>query len=282
VARNGLVRGNTVMRARSSYGGRFAAGIYVDGGRDIVIENNVVSGCDLGIEIGAENPGLLTQGIVVRNNVIYRNEKVGITFGGYDQSVGRANANEFRGNTLFENNTVGSDGQGTYFSGGGVGEISITFAQDNIVENNIIVAGPENVFIVSYDPGGSVNNSFDYNLFFSADGVAIGEFSLNDNYYEGLAAWRSGTGQDLHSLIGDPLFSAAPSGDVHVASGSPAIDAGNPAYLPAAGETDLDGSSRLVGSAIDIGADEQAAAADMIFADGFESGDPLKWSQVVP
>ena len=43
VARDGVCRGNQVFRANSDYGGGYAAGIYVDGGRDIVIENNVVS-----------------------------------------------------------------------------------------------------------------------------------------------------------------------------------------------------------------------------------------------
>jgi hypothetical protein len=106
VVRNGVVRGNRVERARSSYGGGFAAGIYVDGARDIVIENNVVTESDLGMEIGAENPGQVTTGIVVRNNVLYRNDKVGLVFGGYAAGVGRVRDSEFRNNTTFENDTL--------------------------------------------------------------------------------------------------------------------------------------------------------------------------------
>ncbi len=82
VARNGVVRGNTVIHANSIYEGGYAGGIYVDGGRDIVIENNSVSFSDLGIEIGAENDGLTTTGIVVRNNVLFSNERAGLVFGG--------------------------------------------------------------------------------------------------------------------------------------------------------------------------------------------------------
>ena len=115
-----MVRGNTVLRANSSYGGGYAAGIYVDGGRDIVIENNVVAECDLGIEIGAENAAITTENVTVRNNVVSRNEKAGIVFGGYDEAVGRVESCMFLGNTLWENNTVGETGQGTYFVGGGV------------------------------------------------------------------------------------------------------------------------------------------------------------------
>lgn len=35
------------------------------------------SACDLGIEIGAENAGLITSNVKVRKNVIYENEKAG-------------------------------------------------------------------------------------------------------------------------------------------------------------------------------------------------------------
>ena len=104
VARHGNVRGNTVKRARSIYGGGFAAGIYVDGGRDIVIENNVVTESDLGIEIGAENTGLVAQNVVVRNNLVYRNDKAGIAFGGYATSARRLQS--FRGRRLASNISI--------------------------------------------------------------------------------------------------------------------------------------------------------------------------------
>ncbi|MCB1078299.1 MAG: right-handed parallel beta-helix repeat-containing protein, partial [Verrucomicrobiae bacterium] len=40
VARNGICRGNRVERVRANYGGGYGPGIYVDGGRDIVVERN--------------------------------------------------------------------------------------------------------------------------------------------------------------------------------------------------------------------------------------------------
>ena len=57
VPRGGLVSGNRVYRSRANYGGGFGAGIYVDGAMDIIVENNIVSESDLGIERGAEKPG---------------------------------------------------------------------------------------------------------------------------------------------------------------------------------------------------------------------------------
>lgn len=60
--------------------------------------------------------------------------------------------------------------------------------------------------------------------------------------------------------------------------GSPCIDAGHvdAPYL----DHDLDGDPRIVGGAMDIGADEYASA--VVFADGFESGGPGSWSASVP
>jgi Right handed beta helix region len=275
VARDGVVRGNVVLRANSDYGGGYAGGIYVDGGRDLVLENNLVAESDLGIEIGAENAGLFTENVVVRNNVLHHNERAGLVFGGFESAAGRTRDCEFRGNTLYANNTVGESGQGTYFAGGGVAEIWVQFSEHNTVEGNAVYAGPENVFVGSYDPGSSIDNTFDYNLYWSAGGVEAGEFSNNGTSFDGFADWQSGSGQDAASLAADPLFADAAAADFHLAPESPAVDAGNPAYLPAVGETDLDGQARLAGAAVDVGADELGAGT--IFADGFESGDTSAW-----
>ncbi|MCL5279849.1 MAG: hypothetical protein M1376_08100 [Planctomycetes bacterium] len=62
--------------------------------------------------------------------------------------------------------------------------------------------------------------------------------------------WGSG------NLDADPLFIASSRGDYRLSADSPAIDAGDPKYTPAAGTTDLDGQRRLLGSAVDLGAFE--------------------------
>jgi hypothetical protein len=260
VARSGLCRGNRVTRSNSSYGGGFGAGIYVDGGRDIVIEGNVVTESDLGIEIGAENPGVVATGIVVRNNLLYRNERAGLLFGGYDEPVGRANGNVFRGNTLFENNTVGASGEGRYFSGGGIAEILVQYGQDNRVENNLIVAGPENAMVESAGPGSSSGDAFDYNLWWSAspeDAV----FRLNAGEFSGFADWQANAAQDGNGLAADPLL-VGPLTDFHLGAGSPAIDRGDPAFAAAVGERDLDGAARLAGGRVDIGSYEVPEPAE--------------------
>ncbi len=60
----------------------------------------------------------------------------------------------------------------------------------------------------------------------------------------------------------DPQF----QGDYHLLSGSPCINAGDPAFVADAGQTDIDGDARISGTRVDIGADEVAAAASAIRA----------------
>jgi hypothetical protein len=46
-------------------------------------------------------------------------------------------------------------------------------------------------------------------------------------------------GNDTHSLFADPLFVNA--ANFHLATNSPAVNVSDPAFAPAAGETDIDG-----------------------------------------
>jgi hypothetical protein len=174
--------------------------------------------------VGAENRNVVASGIVVRDNVVYANEKVGIVFGGYRRQAGRVANSEFRNNTCWRNDTLGD----------GNGELWIQWAEDNVVRNNVFVSTAQNRLLSS--DGGNVNNVFDYNLW-----------------------WTAATGQDAHSPFAPPRFRNGPGADFHLGAASPAIDAGDPATVAAAGETDLDGAARLTGPAVDIGADEGCA-----------------------
>ena len=102
-ARNGLIAGNVVVNNNGTdnptYEGNGGAdGIYVDGGRDIVIEYNYVSGSAYGIEIGTENSlsDFGPKNIVIRHNVSLGNDNAAIQLGGTNGS----------NNILVERNTM--------------------------------------------------------------------------------------------------------------------------------------------------------------------------------
>ena len=111
--RNGLICGNTVKKISSllfKNPGYFdsegnphsgADGIYVDGGRDILIRDNYVTGCDIGLEIAAENKDWVVSGVIAENNMlIYNDQYVGLAIGGSDTSCGIAKNNIVRNNTV--------------------------------------------------------------------------------------------------------------------------------------------------------------------------------------
>ncbi|MDW8344746.1 MAG: right-handed parallel beta-helix repeat-containing protein [Verrucomicrobiae bacterium] len=242
VTRHGVCRGNRVERARSSYGGGYAAGIYVDGGRDIIVENNVVTECDLGIEVGCENRGLIASNVIVRSNLIYSNDKAGLVFGGYASNVGRVNNCQFLFNTLVGNDTLGT----------GNGELWMQHASNNVVAGNIIVSTAQNLLLSSIS--GSRSNRLDYNLWYCPGGSNTARFVWRGTTYTGFNAYRTGSQQDAHSQFANPLLT-----NFHLRVLSPAVDAGPPDYWPAAGETDLDGQPRRTGPRPDCGADELSA-----------------------
>ena len=68
----------------------------------------------------------------------------------------------------------------------------------------------------------------------------------------------SGTG----NLDLDPRFVDQASGDLRLAANSPCRDAGDPAFVPAADDGDVDNEPRLVGGRVDIGADEFVIRGD--------------------
>jgi hypothetical protein len=264
VARNGVCRGNQVYRANQQ-GGGYAGGIYVDGARDIVIENNIVAESDLGIEVGAENHGTDAQNIVVRNNLLYSNQRVCIVFGGYNSSVGRVTNSSFLSNTCYKNDVLGD----------GVGELWIQYASNNEVRNNIFYSTSQNVLI--YSENGNVNNTLDYNLFFTEDGTGAAEFTWQNTHYQGFEVYRGGSGQDAHSLFADPQLLSPESQDFHLDASSPAIDAGDPGRVIDPDEVDLDGAPRLGGARVDIGVDESdGSSGSPACGDGLDNdGDGL-------
>ncbi len=210
-ARNGLIAGNTIYNAVSPYAS--CAGIYVDGGRNIVIENNTVHNSMYGIEIGCENrvdedqPSYLATAsdVKVRYNLIYACSEAGIVVGGYDMAeAGKVTNCEIYHNTLFKNND----------------EIDLAHCSDIDFYRNIIFgSGLEKYFMYHYADTAISGLNSDNNIFFTDQGN--GRFKLSGKYASTLEQWRLISGQDMHSFMSDPLFVKSGS-DFHLRSESPA------------------------------------------------------------
>ncbi|HEU4355103.1 MAG TPA: NPCBM/NEW2 domain-containing protein [Actinomycetota bacterium] len=245
-ARDGIVRGNTVWNI-DSYGNpaygedRSANGIYVDGGRDVVIEGNVIHDVNIGIELASEHGGRSTRNVTARNNLVYDSTTIGVAIGGYDRRRGSTEDCVIVNNTI-----VNSDGP----------ELLVQFdTRDNVISNNLIVAGPRHIFVENpYEE--NVDNVLDANLYYAIDGSPKGTWQWKGVDYGDFDGWRAGSGNDQHSMFADPGFASAEEHDYAPGEGSPAIDAG--AILPVAGSTDLTGKPRAQGGSIDLGAIEFA------------------------
>ena len=220
-ARNGIVSNNTIYNISSfgnpAYGNSYSAGgVYVDGGRDIVIKQNTISQTDIGIEIASEHHGKATSYITVKDNLLYNNRMAGIAMGGYDAERGSTENCFIINNTLYNNDTL-EDGNG---------EILLQFdTQDNIIKNNIFYANDQGLMIGNPFTE-NINNVVDYNLYFSSAGITDSEWEWQSNSFQGFNTYTLATGNDSHSLFLDPLFTDPANGDYTLQAGSPCIDAG--------------------------------------------------------
>ncbi len=255
-AREGTCRGNLVSGIDSAfnpaYGGdwvrgggdRSAGGIYVDGGADLLVEGNVVTGCNIGIELASEHAGRSTARITLRNNLIYRNMIGGLFMGGYDIRRGSTIEGLVRNNTLFDNDTR-RDGNG---------EIYLQFdVRQSTFRQNLLRANPQGLLIGNPYTQNTAN-SLNHQLYFAPNGAQ--EWQWKQRYHTSFAAWKTATGGDAASVLADPLWVDAAGYDFRPASGSPARNGGDPAFLADPGETDLLGRARVAEGRIDIGAFE--------------------------
>ncbi len=175
-----------------------ADGIYVDGGKDIVIRNNVVRRSDIGIEAASEWKRGGTEGIRIVGNDIAGSAYVGIALGGYGPGRGEAFDLVVRRNVLRGNNTLAD----------GSPEILIQFrVHDTRISRNTVTATSERdpALVRRVRRVGTAAQNADVRLDHNDYGVAVetGNATFRDGSttYTGLRAWRRGTGQDRHSTI---------------------------------------------------------------------------------
>ena len=222
-ARNGEVSDNIIFNISSfgnpSYGDSYSAGgIYVDGGRDIIIERNIVYNSDIGIEIASEHFGNATSFITIRNNLLYNNRMTGIAMGGYDSYRGSTENCLIINNTLYHNDTL-EDGNG---------EILLQFdTKYNVIKNNIFYANNQNLMIGN-PFSQNLDNIVDYNLYFSSEDMMFSEWEWKGELYQGFSNYKLAAGNDNHSLFDNPQFSDLLNQNFSIQFNSPCIDAGDP------------------------------------------------------
>ena len=252
-ARDGTVAGNEVYNINSygnpAYGNeRSAGGIYVDGGTRIVIERNIVHHSNLGVELASEHSGKNTSFVTLRNNFFYSNTQTGIAMGGYDTKRGSTENCVIVNNTLYNNFTQGDWGA----------ELYIQFdTRNNLIKNNIIFANNSRRFIESWSAVMTAN-VVDRNLYFAAGGGSNGTWIWKNVSYATFAAYQTGSGNDATGFVGvDPLLVIPAAGNLHLNSGSPAINAGENLSSSQLGTVDIDGDPRIIHGTVDLGADEK-------------------------
>jgi hypothetical protein len=241
-ARNGLVKNNIVRDCLSIYA--TSGGIYVDGGKSIVIENNTSYHNGYGIEIGCENIGKTTDAIKVRNNIIYNNQIAGLSLGGFSYPTSGKVIN-----SSFTNNTCYANG----YSNAAYGELYLSYSENTIIENNIFYTNTQNK--IAFAELTQPSLTFNYNNFYSISGNL--SFNWNGANYNSYTAFKTGTASNVNSINANPNFvlAATTNPDFHLNNSSPCINSGNPAFIAQLTEVDLDNQTR-VNDVVDCGVDE--------------------------
>lgn len=250
-ARNGLIRGNICYNNIAQYA--TSGGIYVDGGRDIKVDRNLVYNNGYGIDLGHERNGTASN-ILVTNNLIYMNQIAGVSLGGYDNTnnnTGQVVNSTIRNNSFLKNSTDKTNG---------AGEVYITKASNCKIVNNVFYTNAENTLFTLEEIYPQAGNIIDYNNWFTgsknADDINI---NWHNQSFESFATYRTQTKQDAHSFFKDPLYTSisTTAPDFHLKTGSAALRTGNAALITDVTEKDYDGKPRVVGGKVDMGAYQQ-------------------------
>ncbi|MDQ0233250.1 right-handed parallel beta-helix repeat-containing protein [Metabacillus malikii] len=214
--RNGIVKNNQVYDISSygnpAYGEDYsAAGIYVDGGKNITIEENTIYKSDIGIEATSEHAEKYADYINIINNLVYDNFYTGISIGGYDEERGGTINSTISHNILYRNDTKGLHG----------GQPLLQHdTRNNVIEKNIITAGPSRIFIANYFTTNQ-GNKLQENVFHKEKGES-GIWIWVEEEYTSFPSFKEASKSDEKSSYLDPKYQNTDTYDFKLKKDSPA------------------------------------------------------------
>lgn len=272
---DGLLIAGNVVREDVGLAGGGCWGIAVDNGYDsaegftnvAIRGNTVINVGNLGIGVGA------CVDCVIENNVIVHQQSFSVTaIAAPDRAPGPGDLTQ--DNIVVRNNSIWIDtaGAGTAIRVNDLGDDHV------IVSNAIHYAGPNSSFnCLRADLTPAAYTEIDHNLCWFPD-APTAEWS--DGYGtspDPLTAWQQATGFGSQSAMLDPDFADRSAFDLSAATAAAGmVDAGHPTLSSA---REFGGLPR--DQAPDAGAYEWGVG-EILFQDGFESGDTAAWSQEVP
>ena len=230
-----------------------ADGYYCDGCTRVIVERNIISNSDLS-EMASEHAGHVSSYVIFRNNIIYNSLYIGLSIGGYSSHVGGSDHIVIVNNSLWDDGTFGSSGQG---------EFQIQYnATNNTVENNIFDDYTLSTKYLVYDYTSSQPNPavLDYNVEYDSAGASGALYDWQGQSITGFSAYKTASGQEAHSQFADPLYANITTQPYNfdLASGSPALNAGTNLGVNTVGVLDYAGNARVNGNGqINVGAYEQ-------------------------
>jgi hypothetical protein len=275
IYRNNNIKNNIVIQ----YGPGYTAAKMTGGGifseQNSTFINNTVTNnsaiCHPCVQFDPPNPGggiVTGNGSNLRGNSISENE-----FGGLEVGA----------DSVLENNTiVGNSGVGVRGGGGSMillsnnisnnttDGVELSFVTIFVTNNTIVMNGSRGL---NFTPEDGATIDLTNNIIWDNQTSNEGADVFLDNYHEQFGLGFQATSQNnIYSSVFsiwdsesgnlelDPQFHDTGNGDFHLTSTSPAINAGinTPSNLP---DFDLDGSPRILGGTVDIGAYERSTTA---------------------
>ena len=216
--RNGVVRKNIVYNNSSfgnpAYGDDYnAAGIYVDGGKNIKIIANSTYHNDIGIEATSEHQRKYADNIEITHNIVYENAYTGIAIGGYDEERGGTINSIISKNILYQNDTKELEG----------GQLLLQYdTKGNTIQNNVMTTSASQLFIVN-EFQKNLDNRLVKNIYHK-DADKQGRWIWKEEEYTDFADFKEASNSDKQSMYIDPEYKNPTKHDFDLKPNSPVYD----------------------------------------------------------